>query len=113
MWVLGTSIVVAVLATALVVMKKNSAEPLSNSIGYPCWALQTIGLSLLAGHLAAKKDYGNKVLVVEIATIVVAFICTFLGGKILKITKTDKITTKLGPTFVILSIVLATVLIAA
>lgn len=75
--------------------------------------MQTIGLSLAAGFVAARKDSGNKVLVVEIATLVVAFICVFLGGKILKVTKTDKITSKLGPTFVVLSIVLATVLIAA
>lgn len=107
------SAVVALIATAIVVMKKSGEEALSTSIGYPCWALQTVGLSFVAGYIALRGASAEKVLVAEIATMLIAIICVFFGGKILKGMSMDKATRKLGPTFLVLSLVLATVLICA
>ena len=105
----------AVISTALVVCKKSGKEPVPAGMGYACWTMQTIGLAFCAGFLAAKKDKAkaNMVLVAEITTILIAVICTFFGGKLLKMSGADKKMKSMGSTFLILSIVLATVLIAS
>lgn len=77
------------------------------------YVLQTVGLSFVAGYVASRGSSAEKVLVAEIATMLIAVICVFFGGKILKSMKADTMTKKLGPTFLVLSLVLATVLICA
>lgn len=106
---------IAVIATALVVCKKSGKEPVPAGMGYACWAMQTIGLAFCVGFMAAKKggDKANMVLVAEIATMLMAVICTFFGGKLLKLSGGDKKMKSMGSTFLILSIVLATVLLAS
>ena len=105
----------AVIATGLVICKKSGKEPVPAGMGYACWTMQTIGLAYVVGFLAAKKggDQANMVLVAEISTIVIAILCTFFGGKLLKLGGGDKLMKSMGSTFLILSIVLATVLFAS
>lgn len=105
----------AVIATGLVICKKSAKEPIPTGMGYACWFLQTIGLAFCVGFLAAKKggDKANMVLVAEIATMLIAVVCTFFGGKLLKMTGTDKKMKAMGSTFMILGIVLTTVFIAS
>lgn len=107
------SVVLALIATVVVVMKKGREEPLAASIGYPMYVLQTIGFAFAAGFIASRGSSAEKVLVVEIATMLIAVICVFAGNAILKSLKADTATKKLGPTFLVLSMVLATVLICA
>lgn len=102
-----------IVATTLVLLKKSSKEPVPTAMGYACWAMQAIGLSYIAGFMAARKDNATTVLVVEISLIVITIICTFFGGQLLKLTNMDKKMKTLGSTFLILSVLLATVLIAA
>lgn len=115
MGVLFGAIVLAVISTTLVVCKKSTKDPVPTGMGYACWTMQTIGLAYVVGFLAAKKggDKANMVLVAEISTIVIAILCTFFGGKLLKLSGADKKMKAMGSTFLILSIVLATVLIAS
>ena len=77
------------------------------------YLLQTIGFSFVAGYISSRGSSAEKVLVAEIATMLIAVICVFAGGRILASMKADKATKKLGPTFLVLSMVLATVLICA
>ena len=82
--------ILAFIASAIVIWKKNESGEyaLSTSIGYPCWAIQTVGLSFVAGYIASSGASGNKVLCAEIATMLVAVICAFFGGKIFKSNRT-------------------------
>lgn len=112
---LFAAIVVVIIATTLVVLKKGAGNPVPNGMGYACWAMQACGLTYVVGFMAARKkaESAEIVLVAEIATIIIALLCTFFGGKLLKLSGADKKMKALGSTFLILSIVLATVLIAS
>lgn len=110
-YTLAAGLVLTIIATVVVVMAKgNGSVPASK--GYACWLLQTIGLSLVAGFIAAKKD-PKTILAAEIATIVVTMVCTLFGGKLLDFTGQKGTAKNLGGTFAILSLVLATVMIAS
>jgi len=105
--------VVAIIATALVVIKKANKENVPTGMGYGCWFLQTAGFTLVAGYLASRKDNTKVVLVAEISTMSIAILCTFFGGALLKMAKSKDVLKSLGTTFLVLSLVLTTVLIAS
>ena len=70
-------------AIVTVVCKKANQVPLPHHIGVPCWIIQTIGLSYVAGYIAAACLNAKVVLVGEIASISLAILASFFGGKLL------------------------------
>ena len=112
MTALVTGIVMALIALVIVLMSKQASVPLPASKGYPSWLLFTVGMTLVAGYTAAKKDT-MTILVAEIGTMVATVLCTLFGGRILASTGKTGFVSKLGPVFGIMSLVLVVVLIAA
>lgn len=108
---LAVGIILAIIATFVVVKAKSDGQ-IPASKGYACWLLQTVGLTLVAGFIAAKRD-PKTILAAEIATCTVAIVCTFFGGKLLDMTGNKSTAQKLGGTFAVLSLVLCVVMIAA
>lgn len=80
------NIILAMVAIVTVVCKKVNQVPLSHHIGVPCWIMQTIGLSYVAGYLAATCFDAQVVLLGEIASISLAILASFFGGKLLNYT---------------------------
>jgi len=110
MALLATGIVLSIISTVIMVCSKSQKKNVNVGVGYGCWFIFTIGMTLVVGCIAARMN-ATKILAAEITTLVATLICTFFGGQILKSTKGDKKMKKMGPTFAILGLVLATVMI--
>jgi len=106
----GAGIAMSIVAVAYMVCAKSSKKDINVVVGYICWLLFTVGMTLVAGTVAARMDT-KKILAAEISTMVATLACTLFGGKLLKATGANKGVKKMGPTVAILGLVLCTVII--
>jgi len=83
MVLLATGIVLSIISTVIMVCSKSQKKDVNVGVGYGCWLIFTIGMTLVAGYIAARMD-ATKILAAEITTLVTTLICTFFGGKFLK-----------------------------
>ena len=106
----GAGIAMSIVAVAYMVCAKSSKKDVNVVVGYICWLLFTVGMTLVVGTVAARKDT-KKILAAEISTMVATLACTLFGGKLVKATGANKGAKKMGPTVAILGLVLCTVII--
>jgi len=106
----GAGIAMSIVAVAYMVCAKSGKKDVNVVVGYICWLLFTVGMTLVAGTIAARMN-AKKILAAEISTMVATLACTLFGGKLLKATGAKKSASKMGPTVVILGLVLCTVII--
>ena len=92
------------------VCNKSKNLPVNVYVGYLCWLLFTVGMTLLAGTMACRLN-ATKILAIEITTMVATLACTFFGGSFVKSAGVEKEAKKMGPTVAVLGLVLCTVII--
>jgi len=106
---LWLSAILSIVATVIVVCKKANRDKLDSTLAYSCWVVQTISLCQVAGSIAAQCSDARVVVVAEIATLALAIIAFFCGGKLINYSANERLRS-LGSMFLVLSFLLVLVL---